>query len=149
MSTHYERGKYAAPESYQAKITSAWLEHNQRFRPALQKWQDLIASTSFKHKKKGKWQKIVAAHKITSETTDYILLSMSSFMQYLTEYCTFYTVKKFEDDGYKITNKDVAKILEFTALNAKLALLNSMKEKPKVVKQHGRQNRKSTDNSKQ
>lgn len=148
MSWHYNRNQHISPESYQGKISTAWLEHNQRFRPKLQQWQDLVASTAYKLKKKGKFQRVLAKHNITTATSDYILLSMSSFMQYLTEYCAYFTVMKFETEGYKITSKDVADLNAFIAVNAKIALVKSLIDETKTKSSDDRKNRKNIHKTK-
>ena len=96
MSLQYRRGQHAAPESYEAKLRTAWLEHSENFRPIwdqLRKhWRELAEQV-----KPGNKKSELRYFKLThDEAANYIHISMKSFEIYLHKLLCAYVEDQLE-----------------------------------------------------
>ena len=126
MSRSYLERRSPAPESYEARIRDAWLEHSNNFRP---KWVELqkeirAICKDLDPSKKAKTKK--ALETIASSTNDYLVLSLASFNTYLHKLTFAYIFDQMVKNGKEDQAKELTDLVFL-----KIGSLQSPKRKGK------------------
>ncbi len=130
MSKHYNRYERAAPGSFMAVQTDAWLQHSARFRPKLVELQGTMRKIvdGIKGKKHSLTDKQLK--KLTKDVTDYIVFSGSSFLEYLCTYEAAYLCELLERRGHTPTEKHLTALTSLFKISVK-ARTDKVKSKKK------------------